>query len=208
MENSPCACRRVGWQIFDNINVTRPASLRLQLQPLTCLFSVRYGVDRVRSRGVVIRGMGTPENMTTKERRDHLLAMRLRWTPQFRELIHRLDSGKTVWSVTDWFMQQKNLGDLSGCTFSTAYQYIGWRRGFTTSRSDTVATCLLPKSTINFRPTVFSTNSLDDGFRGHTRDLHDDGLTRPIFHVSPLSICSRRICSWDGYTHCGPRRCF
>ena len=123
--------------------------------------------------------------------------MRLRWTPQFRELIHRLDSGKTVWSVTDWFMQPKNLGDLSGCTFSTAYQYIGWCRGFTTSRSDTVATCLLPIHD-QLPAHGIPTNSLDDGFRGHPLDLHDDGLTRPIFHVSPLSICSCRARAVEG----------
>lgn len=60
-----------------------------------------------------------------KERQEYLLALKLRTTPQFTEIVHRLDSGKTVWSVTDWFMQQKNRGSLGGCSFNTAYRYIG-----------------------------------------------------------------------------------
>jgi hypothetical protein len=61
---------------------------------------------------------------TAKERREYLLFNQLRRTPQFRELVARLTRGQTVWSVTDWFVQQKNRGELSSCSFQTARRYI------------------------------------------------------------------------------------
>jgi hypothetical protein len=59
-----------------------------------------------------------------KERRETLRIMQLRTAPQFEELIKLLTRGKTAWSVTDWFMQHEDRGELSGCSFETARKAI------------------------------------------------------------------------------------
>lgn len=76
-----------------------------------------------------------PENkplhgLSARERRDYLFIAQLRRTPQFRELVSRLDRCQSVWKVTDWFMSQPNRGNLSNCSFETARRYISvlWQR--------------------------------------------------------------------------------
>ncbi len=65
------------------------------------------------------------KGMSPQERRRHLIVLQLRRVPQFRELLHMLDRGKSVWATTEWFMAQENRGELSTCTFATARRYIG-----------------------------------------------------------------------------------
>ena len=60
-----------------------------------------------------------------QEKRRHLIVLQLSRIPQFREMVRRLDSGRSDWSVTEWLMEQPNRGSLSGCTFGTARRYIG-----------------------------------------------------------------------------------
>lgn len=69
--------------------------------------------------------LNTPlKGLSTKARQEALYVLRLSHTPQFRELIHKLDTGASVWSTATWFMEQKNRGDLTACKFNSAIRYI------------------------------------------------------------------------------------
>jgi hypothetical protein len=66
------------------------------------------------------------QGLTPRERQDFLFIMKLRRCAVFRELVHRLDSGKSTWSVTEWFVAQpdKSRGELASASFQSCYRYI------------------------------------------------------------------------------------
>ena len=59
-----------------------------------------------------------------RQRYEQAWIMKLRRTPQFRELVRRLVKGDPVWGIARWLMTCPERGELSGCSFETLRKYL------------------------------------------------------------------------------------
>ena len=94
------------------------------------------------------------KGLSRAERRDYSYIATLRRTPQFRELVSRLDRLQSVFRVCEWFMSQEARGPMSNCTFGTARLYINslWKRMKETTKN-------IPRINLNeFRERAFQAN--------------------------------------------------